>query len=79
MASNTYDELNVDDCELYVQRHNIQQILKDCIVQLCISKPERPLTFFRQYFQKLEMVSTSLNFLLSILILNRKMVLLEVI
>jgi len=57
MASNMYDELNIDDCELYVQRHNIQQILKDCIVQLCISKPERPLTFFRQYFQKLEMVS----------------------
>lgn len=58
MASNSYDELNVDDCELYVQRHNIQQILKDCIVQLCIAKPERPLTFFRQYFQKLDMVST---------------------
>lgn len=60
MASNMYDELNVDDCELYVQRHNIQQILKDCIVQLCIAKPERPLTFFRQYFQRLEMVSTQL-------------------
>ncbi|XP_026813635.1 cAMP-dependent protein kinase type I regulatory subunit isoform X1 [Rhopalosiphum maidis] len=55
MTSNVYDDLNVDDCELYVQRHNIQQILKDCIVQLCIVKPERPLTFFRQYFQKLEM------------------------
>lgn len=57
MATNMHDELNIDDCELYVQRHNIQEILKDCIVQLCIAKPERPLTFFRQYFQKLETVS----------------------
>lgn len=63
MTSNVYDDLNVDDCELYVQRHNIQQILKDCIVQLCIVKPERPLTFFRQYFQKLEMVSTHIKLL----------------
>lgn len=60
MESNVYGE-NVDDCELYVQQHNIQQILKDCIVQLCIAKPERPLTFFRQYFQRLEMVSTFIN------------------
>lgn len=60
MESNVYGE-NVDDCEIYVQQHNIQQILKDCIVQLCIAKPERPLTFFRQYFQRLEMVSTFIN------------------
>lgn len=63
MASNAHQEYNVDDCELYVQRHNIEQILKDCIVQLCIAKPERPLTFFRQYFQKLEMVSVHINFI----------------
>lgn len=66
MASNMYDE-NVDDCEFYVQQHNIQQILKDCIVQLCIAKPDRPLTFFRQYFQKLEMVRIYIYIKLSIL------------
>lgn len=69
MESNTYDELNVDDCEFYVQRHNIQQILKDCIVQLCVAKPERPLTFFRKYFQKLEMVSTHIIYLVTFVLI----------
>jgi len=58
MDTNKYDELNIDEYELYAQRHNIQAILKECIVQICIAKPEKPLTFFRQYFQKLEIVST---------------------
>ncbi|EDO48439.1 predicted protein [Nematostella vectensis] len=41
-------------CEIYVEKHNIQGVLKDCIVQLCISKPENPYKFFREYFEKLE-------------------------
>ncbi|XP_014368937.2 cAMP-dependent protein kinase type I regulatory subunit [Papilio machaon] len=41
-------------CESYIQTHNIQLLLKDCIVQLCLNKPENPVTFLRQYFQKLE-------------------------
>ncbi|XP_068618193.1 cAMP-dependent protein kinase type I regulatory subunit [Battus philenor] len=41
-------------CESYIQSHNIQLLLKDCIVQLCINKPDNPVTFLRQYFQKLE-------------------------
>ena len=43
-------------CEVYVERHNIQAILKDCIVQLCIKKPDNPHKFFREYFEKLEKV-----------------------
>lgn len=43
-------------CEVYVERHNIQAILKDCIVQLCIKKPDNPHRFFREYFEKLEKV-----------------------
>ena len=43
-------------CEVYVEKHNIQKLLKDCIVQLCISKPENPHKFFREYFEKLEKV-----------------------
>ncbi|PNJ50940.1 PRKAR1A isoform 12, partial [Pongo abelii] len=30
------------ECELYVQKHNIQALLKDSIVQLCTARPERP-------------------------------------
>lgn len=41
-------------CETYVEKHNIQAILKDCIVQLCIKKPDNPHRFFREYFEKLE-------------------------
>ena len=34
-------------CEDYVERHNIQSILKECIFQLCISKPADPYKFLR--------------------------------
>jgi cAMP-dependent protein kinase regulator len=48
------EEQSLRECEAYVQRHNIQQILKDCIVQLCVGRPENPITFLREYFQALE-------------------------
>ncbi|XP_067561353.1 cAMP-dependent protein kinase type I-beta regulatory subunit isoform X3 [Pseudorca crassidens] len=58
MASPAAQQLEEDDglrgCELYVQKHGAQQVLKDCIVQLCISKPERPMRFLREHFEKLE-------------------------
>lgn len=51
------EEQSLRECEDYVQRHQIQQILKDCIVQLCVAKPQNPISFLREYFQKLERVS----------------------
>lgn len=51
------EEQCLHECESYIQSHNIQLLLKDCIVQLCVNKPENPVTFLRQYFQKLERVS----------------------
>lgn len=57
MAANLDEEQSLRECEAYVQRHNIQQILKDCIVQLCVSRPANPVSFLREYFQKLERVS----------------------
>ncbi|RVE43949.1 hypothetical protein evm_011418 [Chilo suppressalis] len=48
------EEQCLHECESYVQSHNIQLLLKDCIVQLCVNKPENPVSFLRQYFQKLE-------------------------
>lgn len=57
MASHSSDEeQSLRECETYVQRHNIQRLLKDCIVQLCVRRPENPVTFLREYFQKLERV-----------------------
>lgn len=57
MASHSSDEeQSLRECEAYVQRHNIQKLLKDCIVQLCVRRPENPVSFLREYFQKLERV-----------------------
>ena len=59
-SSSTEEEQSLQECEAYVQHHRIQQILKDCIVQLCVSRPDNPISFLREYFQKLEQVRTSL-------------------
>ncbi|KAJ6659808.1 hypothetical protein lerEdw1_018524 [Lerista edwardsae] len=55
-SCNVEDEESLKGCELYVQKHNIQQILKECIVNLCIAKPDRPMKFLREHFEKLEKV-----------------------
>lgn len=61
MASPSYfhseDEDSLKGCEMYVQKHGIQQVLKECIVHLCVAKPDRPLRFLREYFEKMEKVS----------------------
>ncbi|CAB4008781.1 cAMP-dependent kinase type I regulatory subunit isoform X1, partial [Paramuricea clavata] len=48
------DSEAVRQCEEYVDSHNIQPILKECIFQLCMSKPPNPYKFLREYFEKLE-------------------------
>jgi len=59
MAANLDEEQLMQECENYVQTHNIQQLLRDCIVQVCLSRPDNPISFLREYFQKLERVSYS--------------------
>ncbi|XP_061196202.1 cAMP-dependent protein kinase regulatory subunit isoform X2 [Saccostrea echinata] len=58
MAANQEEEQSLRECENYVQKHNIQQLLKDCIVQLCMNRPDNPLTFLREHFEKLEKESS---------------------
>ncbi|EGW02832.1 cAMP-dependent protein kinase type I-beta regulatory subunit [Cricetulus griseus] len=48
------DEDSLRECEMYVQKHGIQQVLKECIVLLCVAKPDKPLRFLREHFEKLE-------------------------
>lgn len=55
-SSNLEEDESLKGCEVFVQKHNIQQILKECIVNLCIAKPERPMKFLREHFEKLEKV-----------------------
>jgi len=61
MAANMDEEQSLRECEAYVQMHDIQKILKECIVQLCVSRPENPVSFLREYFQKLERDATKEN------------------
>lgn len=56
-SSTLEEDESLKGCEIFVQKHNIQQILKECIVNLCIAKPERPMKFLREHFEKLEKVS----------------------
>uniref|UniRef100_A0A8C2Z257 cAMP-dependent protein kinase type I-alpha regulatory subunit n=1 Tax=Cyclopterus lumpus TaxID=8103 RepID=A0A8C2Z257_CYCLU len=57
MASNrtsSEEERSLQECEQYVQKHNIQQLLKDCIIQLCTARPDRPMSFLKDYLERLE-------------------------
>uniref|UniRef100_A0A671RA64 cAMP-dependent protein kinase type I-alpha regulatory subunit n=1 Tax=Sinocyclocheilus anshuiensis TaxID=1608454 RepID=A0A671RA64_9TELE len=53
-STSSEEERSLRECERYVQKHNVQQLLKDCIVQLCTNRPERPMAFLREYFERLE-------------------------
>ncbi|VDK53951.1 unnamed protein product [Anisakis simplex] len=47
------EEAQLAQCQAYVQRHNIQQLVKEAIVNLCIHKPENPILFLKEHFEKL--------------------------
>ena len=47
-------EQTVRDCEAYIAKHDIQNVLRDCIVQLCLKKPSNPIEFLANYFDKLD-------------------------
>ena len=56
MASHLEEENSLQECEDYVRRHNVQQMLKDAIVSLCVSRPDNPKAFLRDHFSKLDQV-----------------------
>jgi len=74
MMAKTLEEQSLRECEHYIQTHGIQRVLKDCIVQLCVCRPENPVQFLRQYFQKLERVSLHLSYPNPILIIDSTVV-----
>ncbi|ELU09591.1 hypothetical protein CAPTEDRAFT_147569, partial [Capitella teleta] len=53
MASNDED-YSLKEVEAYVKKHDIQQVLKECIVQLCVSRPDKPFRFLREHFERLK-------------------------
>lgn len=56
-STGSEDERILQECERYVEKHNILQLLKDTIVHLCTNRPERPMAFLREHFERLEKVS----------------------
>jgi hypothetical protein len=56
------EDHTLKECEAYVSKHNIKDLLKDCIVQLCLKKPDNPISFLKQHFERLEKVSCYLYF-----------------
>ncbi|XP_065826807.1 cAMP-dependent protein kinase regulatory subunit-like [Oscarella lobularis] len=45
---------SVREWQSYVDEHGIQAILKECVVRMCIAKPENPYAFLKEYFANLE-------------------------
>lgn len=60
-SSQSNDDHTLKECEAFVNKHNIKDLLKDCIVQLCLKKPENPITFLRQHFERLEKEQKLIN------------------
>ena len=50
-ASPVSEDHTLKECEAYVSKHNIKDLLKDCIVQLCLKKPDNPISFLKQHFE----------------------------
>lgn len=55
-AALSAEDQTLRECESYVNKHNVKELLKDCIVQLCLKKPENPISFLRQHFERLDKV-----------------------
>ncbi|CAK5078618.1 unnamed protein product [Meloidogyne enterolobii] len=53
MSGHSAEEAQLASCQAYVRQHNIQQLVKDAIVSLCIHKPENPVIFLRDHFDQL--------------------------
>ncbi|CAF0722610.1 unnamed protein product [Adineta steineri] len=62
MADNAVSsDQTVHDCEIYISKHDIQHILRDCVVQLCLKKPTNPIEFLANYFDKLSNKKSSMR------------------
>uniref|UniRef100_A0A914H9L2 cAMP-dependent protein kinase regulatory subunit n=1 Tax=Globodera rostochiensis TaxID=31243 RepID=A0A914H9L2_GLORO len=53
MSGQSAEDVQLASCQAYVRQHNIQQLVKDAIVSLCIHKPENPVLFLREHFDRL--------------------------
>ena len=52
-----FDVISINVTQLTSICWKLSMLFQECIVQLCVSRPENPISFLREYFQKLERVS----------------------
>lgn len=71
-SPNGNEDQTLKECESYVGKHNVKDLLKDCIVQLCLKKPDNPVSFLKQHFEKLERVSKYYTILVFYLMQSQK-------
>lgn len=55
VAQQTKITITMEGAKEYVQQKNVQKILREAIINLILTRPEDPVQFLRQYFEKLEM------------------------
>ncbi|CAH8608463.1 unnamed protein product [Heterobilharzia americana] len=55
------DDSFMSDVEDYVKQHDVQKLLRDCVVNLCLYRPSNPVAFLREYFEKLEVSHEKCN------------------
>uniref|UniRef100_A0A0X3QGV7 cAMP-dependent protein kinase regulatory subunit n=1 Tax=Schistocephalus solidus TaxID=70667 RepID=A0A0X3QGV7_SCHSO len=53
------DESYVQDLEDYIKKHNIPNLLKECIVNLCLYRPSDPVHFLHEHFRILDVAPAS--------------------
>ena len=47
-------DVTVQECEEYVQKHQIQALLKTAIELLCKERPENPVKYLKEHFERLD-------------------------
>ncbi|PAA93613.1 hypothetical protein BOX15_Mlig016081g2 [Macrostomum lignano] len=48
------EEAHLKDVESYLEKHGVQKVLKECIVQLCTVQPDNPFEYIKEYFDKVD-------------------------
>ncbi|ESO00933.1 hypothetical protein HELRODRAFT_185745 [Helobdella robusta] len=59
--NNNNNNLNIEDIEGYVRHFDIHNHMRDCIIQLCVNRPENPFSFIRDFFEKINKESNLTN------------------
>lgn len=49
------EEEQITSCAEYCRINNVQKIVREAVIQVCVHKPVHPVTFLKEYFTRLEL------------------------